>query len=110
MYLYGYPISQTIIFFLQPLFFWWPGVFRLSTVMVLSVLCSLLFAVLSWHAVERPALGLKRILIRTPRPARPAAEPAFKVPQPDLKGAQPALAAAQPALEAAEPALEARER
>jgi hypothetical protein len=27
MYLYGYPISQTIVFFLQPLFFWWPGVF-----------------------------------------------------------------------------------
>ncbi len=110
MYLYGYPISQTIVFFLQPLFFWWPGVFRLSTVMVLSVLCSLLFAVLSWHAVERPALGLKRILIRRPRPALPVAEPAFKVPQPDFKAAQSALAAAQPAREAAEPALEARER
>jgi peptidoglycan/LPS O-acetylase OafA/YrhL len=79
MYLYGYPIAQTVVFFLQPLFFWWPGVLRLTTVMMLSVLCTLLFAVLSWHAIERPALGLKRILIGTSaRSARSAAEPALE--------------------------------
>jgi peptidoglycan/LPS O-acetylase OafA/YrhL len=79
MYLYGYPISQTVVFFLQPVFFWWPGGLRLTTVMMLSALCTLLFAVLSWHAIERPALGLKRILIGTPaRSARSAAEPALE--------------------------------
>jgi peptidoglycan/LPS O-acetylase OafA/YrhL len=106
MYLYGYPISQTIVFFLQPLFFWWPGVLRLTTVMALSILCTLLFAVLSWHAIERPALGLKRILIRAPRPARSAAEPALET------RAEPALETrVEPSLETrAKPALEARER
>jgi peptidoglycan/LPS O-acetylase OafA/YrhL len=78
MYLYGYPIAQTIIFFLQPLFFWWPGALRLTTVMVLSVLCTLLFAALSWHAIEKPALALKRVLIPASRQPRPAAEPALE--------------------------------
>ncbi len=78
MYLYGYPISQTIIFFLQPLFFWWPGVLRLTTVMILSVLCALVFAAFSWHAIEKPALALKRILIRRPQHARSETEPALR--------------------------------
>src|SRR5262249_10239226 len=78
MYLYGYPISQTVIFFLQPLFFWWPGALRLGTVMSLSVLCTLVFAVLSWHAIERPALGLKRILIGPSRSSEVAAKPALE--------------------------------
>ena len=78
MYLYGYPIAQTIIFFLQPLFFWWPGVLRLTTVMVLSLLCTLLFAALSWHAIEKPALALKRVLIPAPRQPRSGAEPALE--------------------------------
>jgi peptidoglycan/LPS O-acetylase OafA/YrhL len=78
MYLYGYPISQTVIFFLQPLFFWWPGALRLGTVMLLSVLCTLVFAVLSWHVIERPALGLKRILIGPSRSSEVAAKPALE--------------------------------
>jgi peptidoglycan/LPS O-acetylase OafA/YrhL len=90
MYLYGYPISQTIIFFLQPLFFWWPGVLRLTTVMILSVLCALVFAAFSWHAIEKPALALKRILIRRPQHARSAAESALEVRK--VEG-QPLLAA-----------------
>ena len=90
MYLYGYPISQTIIFFLQPLFFWWPGVLRLTTVMILSVLCALVFAAFSWHAIEKPALALKRIFIRRPQHARSAAESALEVRK--VEG-QPLLAA-----------------
>jgi peptidoglycan/LPS O-acetylase OafA/YrhL len=92
MYLYGYPISQTIIFFLHPLFFWWPGVLRITTVMILSVLCTLVFATFSWHAIEKPALALKRILIRRPRQARSAAEPALEMRK--VEG-QPLLAASR---------------
>jgi peptidoglycan/LPS O-acetylase OafA/YrhL len=78
MYLYGYPISQTLIFFLHPVFFWWPGALRLVTVMVLSILCTLLFAAFSWHAIERPTLALKRFLTRPASRSRSAPRPALE--------------------------------
>ncbi|MGW5557149.1 acyltransferase family protein [Micromonospora sp. NPDC003944] len=52
IYIYGFPVQQMIALF---------GGARFGMVgyIVLSLLGALLFAVLSWHLVERPALGFK---------------------------------------------------
>lgn len=59
LYLYGYPVQQTLAHF---------GVHHLGFVpyLVAGFLGTLCFAVISWHAVEKHALGLKSIVF--PRP------------------------------------------
>jgi peptidoglycan/LPS O-acetylase OafA/YrhL len=65
LYLYGWPVQQSLILFCHS----WltPGILFL-----LSFPTTLLFAIISWHVVERPMLRLKR--------ARRAALPAHPVP------------------------------
>ncbi|WP_395701438.1 acyltransferase family protein [Aquabacterium sp.] len=65
IYLYAFPIQQTVIALLTQRLHWWP---RLLLVLV----CTLACAWLSWRLVERPALRWKP---RTRRQARPASPP-----------------------------------
>ncbi len=66
MYIYAFPIQQTFV--------WWLGYRHLSILQLtaLSLPATMLAAWISWHAVEKPAMGLARRR-RTPR--RPIVEP-----------------------------------
>ena len=61
MYLYAYPIQQTVVLFLGPN--------RPLATLGASSLVIMLFAVLSWHAVEKHALRFKGVFQPPPRPA-----------------------------------------
>lgn len=91
IYIYGFPVQQLIALF---------GGARFGMVgyIVLSLLGALFFAMLSWHLVERPALGFKTGSGRarhrqTSRAASPRALPipapttaADTIPRPELAG------------------------
>lgn len=62
IYIYGYPIQQSIIHFL-PQYRTGPIVFALA--LPLTLLC----AVLSWHLIEKPVLGLRKRLLPAERGA-----------------------------------------
>lgn len=53
MYLYGFPIQQTVSALLPHLRFWYVN-------LVLSVILSACFAAFSWHVIEKPILGRKK--------------------------------------------------
>ncbi|SED91455.1 acyltransferase family protein [Bradyrhizobium erythrophlei] len=57
VYLYSYPIQQTLVSLSPSLREWWV-IFPLATIM------SVLIASLSWTYIERPALQLKRLIVR----------------------------------------------
>jgi peptidoglycan/LPS O-acetylase OafA/YrhL len=52
LYIYGWPVAQTILHFR-------PGLAPVELA-ALSLLCTVPFAVASWHLVERPGLGRAR--------------------------------------------------
>lgn len=53
IYLYGYPLQQTIVAL-------WPDHRAASLLFVVSVPVIMAFAMFSWHAIERPILGLRK--------------------------------------------------
>jgi peptidoglycan/LPS O-acetylase OafA/YrhL len=53
IYLYGYPLQQTIVAL-------WPYHGNVLLLFVISVPAITLFAMFSWHAIERPILRLRR--------------------------------------------------
>ncbi|HWJ75769.1 MAG TPA: acyltransferase [Kaistia sp.] len=53
IYLFGFPVQQTLIHFL-------PGISNYGVFFVISAVPTIILAALSWHFVEKPALGLKR--------------------------------------------------
>jgi peptidoglycan/LPS O-acetylase OafA/YrhL len=55
LYLYGFPIQQAFSSLGPAMHHWWINI-------IASLPCALGVAVLSWHFVERPALGLRRHL------------------------------------------------
>lgn len=57
-YLWAFPVQQTVIYLI--------GVQRMSVNLVVVTAASALLALLSWHAVEKPALRLKRRVRRRP--------------------------------------------
>ena len=58
VYLYGFPIQQTLVH-LVPIFReWWPLLFVVGAPMTLA------FAMFSWHFIEKPTLSLKRLVSR----------------------------------------------
>lgn len=63
LYLYGFVIQQTLVFLL-------PGLRQWYYVFPATLALTLMFAVCSWHFVEKPALRLKKLI--SPRSARPA--------------------------------------
>jgi peptidoglycan/LPS O-acetylase OafA/YrhL len=72
IYLYGYPITQTVVFFLLPHLHEVKAPVRLLTIMAVSVASTIAFATLSWRCIEKPALRLKKTLL----PARVRTAPA----------------------------------
>lgn len=69
VYLYAFPIQQTIIWSLASRLHWWPRLF-------LTILCTAVFAYASWHLVERHALKLKPRARRSVEPELGQALPA----------------------------------
>lgn len=52
VYIFGWPISQTLVFAV-------PGIGTLQLI-ALSIVCSAVLALFSWHLVEKPSLRLRR--------------------------------------------------
>jgi peptidoglycan/LPS O-acetylase OafA/YrhL len=67
IYLYGFPIQQTLVH-LFPIFReWWPLLFLVGAPLTFA------FAAISWHFIEKPTLSLKRLVNRrTSAAKRPA--------------------------------------
>lgn len=61
IYLYGWPLQQTFILLFPALRHWWI-VFPVCTIAVFVV------AAVSWHFVEKPALHLKKYVLKSPPP------------------------------------------
>ncbi|MEU7976220.1 acyltransferase [Micromonospora sp. NPDC049089] len=84
IYIYGFPVQQMIALL-------GGARFGMLGYIVLSLLGALLFAVLSWHLVERPALGFKTGSgrARHRRAGRTASPHAVPIPNPvSVKGAE----------------------
>jgi len=65
LYLYGFPISQALIFFLVPNYL--PhGTKGVMIVCALSLTLAVIFASASWILVEKPALRLKKMFVHAP--------------------------------------------
>lgn len=58
IYLYGYPIQQGLVYFAPVLREWW-------MVFLIAAPVTTLLAVLSWHAIEKPVLALRKCDWRT---------------------------------------------
>ncbi len=67
VYLYGYPITQTVVLVLVSYFGTFTGPAHMLIVIATSVALTVLFALFSWRCIEKPALALKKRLL----PARP---------------------------------------
>ena len=70
IYIYGFPIQQTITFYFPDWRTWW---FNLA----LSLPLAIFFAVMSWHFIEKPVLGFRKNFIpnRSPILRRPETSP-----------------------------------
>jgi peptidoglycan/LPS O-acetylase OafA/YrhL len=60
IYLYGFPITQTVIFFVLPHIGDLPGAFRYLIILSISLILTVVFASLSWQHIEKPALALRK--------------------------------------------------
>jgi peptidoglycan/LPS O-acetylase OafA/YrhL len=67
IYLYGFPITQAVIFFLEPQMSHLSSAARFIAVFPLALGLTLLFAAVSWKYVEEPALRLKKRLVKEQR-------------------------------------------
>lgn len=72
IYLYGFPIMQTIVHFALPYVENWQRPAQTAALFMATLLITLCFAEFSWRLVERPALGLR---YKFARPKAPAATP-----------------------------------
>lgn len=76
LYLYGYPITQALVFFLLPSLDGASKGVKLATIMSLAFAGTLVFAAASWTYIEKPALRLKRFVLPPRRGAAPILAPA----------------------------------
>ena len=67
IYLYGFPMTQTIYYFCPVLREWW-------LLFLVAAPATTAFAMVSWHVVEKPTLALKRLFLAK-QAAKPAAGP-----------------------------------
>lgn len=79
IYLYHFPIIQSLIWILHPTaLFTMSRTVQLAVIFPLSMIVTILFAVVSWRLVEKPALKLRKVFART--------EPATSEIPPDSRG------------------------
>jgi peptidoglycan/LPS O-acetylase OafA/YrhL len=76
MYLYGFPLQQVLVWM-------WPGRFSIAAHFFCSMVFATVVAMVSWHLIEKPVLGLRRKFSFTARkgdekPTRP--NPYFRKP------------------------------
>jgi peptidoglycan/LPS O-acetylase OafA/YrhL len=57
MYVYAFPVQQTLVFLLYPNI-------NAEQLMIYAFLVTLFIATLSWHFIEKPALNLKNYFNR----------------------------------------------
>jgi len=60
IYLYGWPISQAVVHFVLPSLREQPVFVRLLVIEFLSVVLTIMFALISWRLIEKPFLRLKK--------------------------------------------------
>jgi peptidoglycan/LPS O-acetylase OafA/YrhL len=65
IYLYGFPIMQAWVSILLPHFAGWSTVLRVLLLFPLTLATTIAFAALSWRFIEKPALGLRSVFLRT---------------------------------------------
>lgn len=63
LYLYGYPITQTIVFFGLPAGFLKHDTASAILLFAGTLVCTILFSAISWRYVERPALKLRKFFM-----------------------------------------------
>ena len=68
IYIFGFPIQQTVTQFTPHAGFWW---FNLS----IALPVTLVFAATSWHAIEKPALDLRKRFLRSASSRAPVPVP-----------------------------------
>jgi peptidoglycan/LPS O-acetylase OafA/YrhL len=71
-YLYGFPITQAVIYFLLPHMPGLSPMARFAIILPLVIGITLLFSTLSWHFIEKPTLSLRKHIIREPPRVVPA--------------------------------------
>jgi len=67
-YLYGFPLTQGIVYLLHPMLQDVKPLTQYLIILPLVIASTTLFAACSWIAIEKPALSLRRHLIREPSP------------------------------------------
>ena len=65
IYLYGYPITQTVVRFLNPHINYYPAMLKIVLTALAALILVSLFAVFSWHCIEKPSLRFKRSVRRS---------------------------------------------
>jgi peptidoglycan/LPS O-acetylase OafA/YrhL len=75
MYLYGFPITQTAVWFLLPRLGGLDMLGQFAVIFPLVIVATLLFSIVSWKTIERPALRLKKYTTRFMKDPPRAAEP-----------------------------------
>ena len=69
IYLYGWPITQTVIFFTLPLLVGQGNLTKVAIIFPVVLILTCAFAAASWNWIEKPALSLRKVLLRTPSSA-----------------------------------------
>lgn len=64
LYIYGFPIQQSVTYFFAEHRTWWFN-------FLVSYPLTLCFAILSWTYIEKPALRLRKLVLKSHKPAMP---------------------------------------
>lgn len=67
-YLYGFPITQAVIFFLLPVFAPLGRAMSFSLIYTLVLILTVAFSACSWIWIEKPALSMRKHFLREPKP------------------------------------------
>ena len=84
IYLYGYPITQAVIFALGDRLAGLSGLSHLAVVSALSISLTFGFALFSWRNIEKPFLRLKAVLLPSRPSTRAGAFASVEVAAPQL--------------------------
>ena len=68
IYLYGFPITQAVVFLALPHMGGLSRILCFLMIFPLVLVLTAVFSTLSWDYIERPALSLRKHLLREPRP------------------------------------------